>query len=160
MTTTTPDIEDATVSAAVADVLVIDKENSFDLDLVYGEKTGAKPHRHDINQLTSQYDWKQPYTVWMAYGECDPIWLKELLTTITVDSKIIFIDACPVSEYSLDKSMCNTLRPYIEKINYASSRQEHLSSRQSNLLIFLIFSLWINGTPSYPKMYSQITLKI
>lgn len=115
MTTTAPDIEKKTADTDVATILVINKENSFDLNLVYGGKTGAKPRRHDINQHTTQYDWKQPYTVWMAYGECDPVWLSALLTAITNDSKIIFIDACKPSAYSLEKSDLDILKPYIEK---------------------------------------------
>lgn len=115
MTTETLDTENKLTSTPMANVLVIDKENSFDFDLIYGKNIGGKPCRHDINQHTTQYDWNQAHTMWMAFGECDPIWLNQLLTAITEDSKIIFIDACSPGTYGLDKSECDALRPYIEK---------------------------------------------
>ena len=145
MTTTTPDIEHATISTDISTVMVIDKDNSFDLDLVYGGQTGSEPQRYDINQLTTQYDWKQPYTVWMTYGECDPIWLQELLTSITEDSKIILIDACPAGTYALDKCACDTLRPYIEKDQLriiATGAPEQQAAKFVDLLDIQLMDQW------------------
>ena len=115
MTTTTPDIEKKTINTDAARVYVIDKGNYLDLDLIYGRENGLKPRKHGINMHTNQYDWKQPYTVWMAYGECDTIWLTSLLKITTNNSKIIFIDVNPIGTYTLKNHELNNLKSYIKR---------------------------------------------
>lgn len=115
MNTATLDDQNTAGPADNAEVLVIDKDNSLDMDLVYGSDAPRKPRHHEIAEHTSQYEWREPYTVWMAFGECDPQWLKSILKSITKDSKLIFIDACTPGTYRLNKSECDSLRTYIAK---------------------------------------------
>lgn len=93
--------------------VIIDAQHIDALKWVYKCVDNSSPRFTDLDDLAVDVDWTRKRMLWMVYGSCDIISIKEVISRVTKCSLVVVLEAESFNSYKLSISERDELRQLI-----------------------------------------------